>query len=93
MVSVFVSITVDCGFEAQSGETKDYEIGNCCFSSKHAALKRKSKGWLAQNLDNVSEWGDMSIHGLLFQWASTIKNPTQCVGLVQSWPHHHFIEN
>jgi hypothetical protein len=54
MVSVFVSITVDYGFEAQSGETKDYEIGNCCFSAKHAALKRKSKGWLAQNLDNVS---------------------------------------
>jgi hypothetical protein len=23
--------------------------------------------WLARNQDNVSEWGDMSIHGLLFQ--------------------------
>jgi hypothetical protein len=22
--------------------------------------------------DNVSEWGDISIHGLLFQWASPI---------------------
>jgi hypothetical protein len=22
--------------------------------------------WLAWNQDNVSEWGDMSIHGLLF---------------------------
>jgi hypothetical protein len=29
----------------------------------------------------------------LFQWASTIKNPTKCVGLVQSGPHHHLIEN
>jgi hypothetical protein len=28
---------------------------------------------LAQSQDNVSEWGDMSIHELLFQWASTIK--------------------
>jgi hypothetical protein len=26
---------------------------------------------LARNQDNVSEWGDMSIRGLLFQWAST----------------------
>ena len=28
---------------------------------------RKSKDWLAHNQDNVSEWGDMSIRGLLFQ--------------------------
>jgi hypothetical protein len=40
---------------------------------KHAALKRKSKDWLAQSQDNVSEYGDMSIWFLLLQWASTIK--------------------
>jgi hypothetical protein len=28
---------------------------------------------LRQNQDNVSEWGNISIRGLLFQWASTIK--------------------
>jgi hypothetical protein len=28
---------------------------------------RKSKDWLARNQDNVSEWGDISIRGLLFQ--------------------------
>ena len=28
---------------------------------KHAALKRKSKDWLSQSQDNVSEYGDMSI--------------------------------
>jgi hypothetical protein len=39
----------------------------------HAALRRKSNDWLTQNQDNVSEWGDMSIHGLLFQWDSTMK--------------------
>jgi hypothetical protein len=33
----------------------------------HAALRRKSNDGLTQNQDNVSEWGDMSIHGLLFQ--------------------------
>jgi hypothetical protein len=51
----------------------DYEIGICCFSAKHAALRRKSKDLLARNQNNVSEWIDMSIRGLLFQWTSTIK--------------------
>ena len=31
--------------------------------------------------------------GLLFQWVNTIKNPTKRVGLVQSGPRHHLIEN
>ena len=61
MVSVLASSAVDRGFEPQSRETKDYKIGICCFSTKHAALRRKSKDWLARNQDNVSESGDMSI--------------------------------
>ena len=61
MVSVLASSVVEHGFEPPSGQTKDYEIGICCFSAKHAALKRKSKDWLAQNHDNMSEWGDMPI--------------------------------
>ena len=67
MVSVLASSVVDRGFEPPSGQTKDYKIGICCFSAKHAALRRKSKDWLARNQENVSEWGNMSIHGLLFQ--------------------------
>jgi len=59
----------------------------------HTALRRKSKEWLARNQNNVSEWGDMSISGLLFQRTSAIKNPTQRLGLVQSGPHHYLIEN
>jgi hypothetical protein len=37
----------------------------------------------------------MSIRGLLFQWASTIKNPAKLVGIVQSGHHHHhhYIDN
>ena len=65
--SLLASSAVDPGFEPRSGQTKDYKIGICCFSAKHAALRRKSKDWLARNQDNVSEWGDMSIRGLLFQ--------------------------
>jgi hypothetical protein len=67
MVSVLASSVVDHGFEPQSGQTKDYKIGMCCFSAKYAALRSKSKDWLARNQNNVSEWGDMSIRRLLFQ--------------------------
>ena len=67
MVSVLASSAVDRGFEPRSDQTKDYKIGICCFSAKHEALRRKSKDWLVRNQDNVSEWGDMSICGLLFQ--------------------------
>ena len=73
MVSVLASSVVDRGFEPRSGQTKDYKIGILCFSAKQAALKRKSIDWLARNQDNVFEWGDMSIRGLLFQWTSTIQ--------------------
>jgi hypothetical protein len=65
MVSVLVSSAVDHGLEPWLGQTKDSKIGICCFSAKHAALRRKSKDLLAWNQDNVSEWGDMSIHGLV----------------------------
>ena len=57
MVSVLASSAVDRGFKSRSGQTKDYNIGMCCFSAKHAALWGKSKDGFAWNLDNVSEWG------------------------------------
>ena len=34
MVSELTLISVDCGLEPQIGQTKDYEIRNCCFSAK-----------------------------------------------------------
>ena len=73
MVSVLASSAIDCEFELRSDQTKDYKIGISCFSAKHAALSRKSKDWLAGNQNNLSEYGDMSIRGLLFQRAITIK--------------------
>ena len=57
--------------QVPSGETRYYEIGICFFSTNYSALRSKRKrlvGW-----DNVSEWNDMSIHGLLFQYASTME--------------------
>jgi hypothetical protein len=46
-----------------AGQTIDYKIGICCFSAKHAALRRRSNDWLARKQD-VSELGDMSIYNL-----------------------------
>jgi hypothetical protein len=67
IISMLASIAVYRGFEPRSGQTKDYEICICCFSAKQPALRRKSKDWSAQNQNNVSELGNMSIRGLLFQ--------------------------
>ena len=67
MASVLTSSGIACGFKPRSGETKDFKIGICCLLAKHAALRRSRKDWLAQNQNNVSEWSDMSTHGLLFQ--------------------------
>jgi hypothetical protein len=55
MVSVLTSNAVDRWIEPRLGQTKDYKIGICCFFAKHAALRRKSKDWLARNQNNVSE--------------------------------------
>jgi hypothetical protein len=44
---------INCGFEARSGQSKDYKIGICSISAKHALLRRKNRDWLARNEDNV----------------------------------------
>ena len=46
------SSAVDRGFKPRLGQTKYYKIGIYCFSAKHTAIRRKSKGWLAWNQDN-----------------------------------------
>jgi hypothetical protein len=64
---VGLSVIEVCRHNSAVGQTKDYKIYICCFSAKQVALRRKSKDGLARNQDNASEWGDMSIHVLLFQ--------------------------
>ena len=59
MLSMLPVSVVDCGFEPRSDKTKDDTIGICCFSTKFAALTKKSRDWLVRNQDNVSEWGNM----------------------------------
>ena len=79
MVSVLALSVVDSGFEPGRVKPKTiYNIGICCFSAKHAALRRKSKDWLARNQNNVSR-----VERHVYPWT---------VVLVQSGPHH-LIEN
>ena len=74
-----------------SGQTKDYQLVFVAYDAKHADLRRKSKDLLARNQDNVSEWSNMYIRGLLFPLANTMKK-TNRVGLEKSG-HHHLIAN
>jgi hypothetical protein len=52
----------------------------CCFSAKHAALRRKSKDWLARNQDNVLEFSlkkriTYNMHILLYyKYVSLVAN-------------------
>ena len=56
MVSVLTLCEVDSGFKPLSCKNKDYEIGICCFSAKHAALKSRAKpGWLGIRIMWLSE--------------------------------------
>ena len=41
-----VSVALGRGFEPQSDQIKDYEIGMYCFIDKHAALRSNSKSWI-----------------------------------------------
>jgi hypothetical protein len=60
MINMLTLSAVDYGFYPCSGQTKDYVIGICCFSAKHAALSTMSKDWLSQNQDNVSDCSAIS---------------------------------
>ena len=92
IVIVLASSAVDRGFESRSGQTKDYQLVFVAYNAKHAELRRKSKDWLARDQDNVSEWSDMYIRGLLFPLANTMQKSKR-VGLEKSGHHHHLIAN
>ena len=76
MVCMLTSNARDRGFESWSGQTKDYKIGICCFSTKHTELRRKSKDWLAWNQNNVSEWNNMYTY--CFSELALIKSNSAC---------------
>jgi hypothetical protein len=95
MVSVLAWSAIDRKFKLRSGQTKDYKIGICCFSAKHAALRSKNKlnkDGLARNQVDVSKWGDVSIHTVV-SLGGHYWHPTKHARLVQIGLHHHLIEN
>ena len=66
------------------------KIGICCFSSKHTAVRRKSKDWLARNQNNVSKWSDVSTSFLneLTLYKYSIKRSVS----IESRHHFYLIE-
>ena len=73
----------------RSGQILDYKICIRYFFNYHVSLKNKIKDWLAGNQENVSEWSDTSVRGLLFQRASTMKIQLSMLVLIQSGYHTH----
>jgi hypothetical protein len=49
------------------GRVKQKTIKLVFVASPARSIKEKEQDWLARNQNNVSEWSDMSTHGLLFQ--------------------------
>ena len=92
MGSILASSAICLGLSLSLVQSKDYKISIRWFSPKHKTLRSKNIDRLAQNQDNMSEWSYMSTHGLLFQWASTIKiHQSMFFGLAQSI-HHQLLE-
>ena len=50
---VLASSVVYRWLETLLGKIKDYKIVMCCFVANRAALRTKSKDWLAQKEDNA----------------------------------------
>ena len=77
MFGVLASGALDHRIKSRSGQAKYNKTGCGCFpacsTNEQEQKKRKKKTKLARNQDNVSEWSNMSTHGLLLQYASTIK--------------------
>jgi hypothetical protein len=85
-----ISSAVDRGLESRSGQTKAYKIGICCFSTKHAALRRKEKNdWLRIRIMFLSGVTCLSADCCfselaLYKWNQVCWKSRLC---------HHLIEN
>ena len=76
----------------RSGQTKDYNIDMCYFYAKHAALRRKIKDQrLGIRIMCLNRATCLSVDCCFSELA--LYNNHNRVGLVQSGPHHHPIEN
>jgi hypothetical protein len=56
MVSLLLSSSaVNRELNAGSSQTKNYKTDMCCLSAMHAALRRKSKDWVANEHDDTAQ--------------------------------------
>ena len=60
-MSIGLPSVVDRWFYPWSGQTNDYKISSCCFSTYPTTLTSKIKFWLVRRQESVSEWTDMSV--------------------------------
>lgn len=67
MVSMLAVSAVNRGFQPGRVKPKIKKSIFAASCAKHIALRGKNKDWLAQNWNNLSEWSEISIRGLLFQ--------------------------
>ena len=79
---MLTSSVIDRGFKPLPVQTKDHNIGICCFSAKHASLRSKCKDWLALYPNHVSKWSNMSNRGLIHP--STLQ---------ELFGRHHYLVN
>ena len=55
MVSLMALGMANHGYEPYSIQTNVYEIGICCFPTKHTALRSKIRDWFIRNQYDVSK--------------------------------------
>jgi hypothetical protein len=56
MVCMPTSSAVDRASQTRLGQTKDYNIGTCCFSTRHTILWSRANNGLAGNHDMCQSW-------------------------------------
>jgi hypothetical protein len=84
---VFCLETDTITMSSRTGRTNQKDYTMCCFFAKHASIRSKSKGWLARNQNNMSEWSHMSTRRLVLV-CQHYKSSSKRVGLVQRGYHH-----
>jgi hypothetical protein len=92
-VIVLPTSAVYSEFEPRSGQTKDYKIVFVAYLlSTQPWGERATTGWLGIRIMCLSRVTCLSAD-CCFGELALYKNPTKRVGLVQSGPQHHLIEN
>jgi len=78
VTTVSIALIVGSSTGRVKVQTKDYEIGNCCFFTNTALWVRAKTDWVRTRIMCL-EWSDMSAHRLLFSKLALFKNPVERV--------------